>query len=205
MKLELKLWPDPILKKQCSDVDPTDPEILPIIDRMVAFMFAHQGRGLAAPQIGLDWNMFVVSLGDNQEPRVIVNPEMFVDEDTEIVATEEGCLSIPGIKAKLNCRFKAVNIVCSKPKSHDVIAVTLYGDEAITFQHEYDHLQGITIFDRMGPTQRMMAKKKYDKLVKKYSQLTTMMQNADRKVINPDLNQVLQNIKNNIKGENTNE
>lgn len=157
--LNLRFYPDPILKAKCHDIDPCNPDLPAVLDKMVALMFAHNGLGLAAPQVGLDWNVFVVNLGQ-QEPRALINPRIESFGENKI-KSEEGCLSIPGIVAKLEERYETITISACMPKSTDRITVNLYGQEAIVFQHEYDHLQGITFFDRMKQVQKMMSKKKY--------------------------------------------
>ena len=169
-KLVLHYYPDPILKTKCHDIDPSDPNLGTVLERMVAIMYAAGGVGLAAPQIGLDWNVFIVDVGQDEEPRALINPriESFGEN---ICYSEEGCVSMPGVKAKLNKRHEKITISAFMPGGDERVTVELNSRQAIIFQHEYEHLQGITIFDHMSQLTRSLAKKKYLKKKKEFAKL----------------------------------
>lgn len=165
----LRIYPDKILSEKCHDIDPNDPDLPAVLDKMIAIMMAQDGVGLAAPQVGLPWNVFIVHLGD-EEPRALVNPKI-ESYGEKTCLSKEGCLSLPGVAGKLDCRHEQITVSTCMPKSNDRMTIALEGAEAIIFQHEYDHLQGLTLFDKMKPVQKMMSKKKYLKSKKKYEKL----------------------------------
>jgi peptide deformylase len=192
--VELKYYPDPILKTKCHDIDPCDPDLPAVLDKMVAIMLANDGIGLAAPQVGLSWNVFLVKAQD-EEPRALVNPriERFGENKCK---SQEGCLSLPSVVAKLEERYENIVISTCMPKSHERIEVELHGAEAIVFQHEYDHLQGLTLFDRMPPVQKMMSRKKYLKNKEKGEKLHQEFIRLNGKQAREMLDKILEEAKN---------
>jgi len=139
---------DPILEKSTAAVKKFDADFLQLTEDMFASMYAAQGVGLAAPQIGLSLRVAVVDVtgGKNPEGRVVLaNPEVihFEGEKRE----EEGCLSIPGLHGKvpryldINIRYQTLE---GKTESHDA-----YSSWAALLQHECDHLDGIVYPMRM--------------------------------------------------------
>ena len=198
----LRLYPDKSLSQKCHDIDPKSEDLPAVLDKMVAIMMAYDGVGLASPQVGLDWNVFVVRLGE-EEPRALVNPriESFGEKKCK---SQEGCLSIPGIMANLDCRYEEVTISTCLPLSSERLTLTLTGAEAVIFQHEYEHLQGITLFDNMQQVQKMMRKKKYIKTKKKHEK--QVQQYTKLRIKNEQLKQIVESIegaKNDTKNSDT--
>jgi peptide deformylase len=188
--VELKYYPDPILKTKCHDVDPLDPDLPLVLDKMVAIMFAFGGKGLAAPQVGLPWNVFIVDLGPQEDPRAIINPTIDFYEGKKI-ESEEACLSMPGIKGRVE-RYEQIIVSCCTPKSNDRVTIHLLGEEARVFQHEYDHTQGTVFIDRMRPVAKMMAKKKY--LKHKDEILTLREQNKQLRLKAKDIQELIKKV-----------
>jgi peptide deformylase len=123
--LKILIGPNPILEKVCRP-DFRIPEWL--IAEMFRLMRQNKGLGLAAPQIGIDARLFIAHWGE-----IFVNPVVTqVGENT--VCTQEGCLSFPGI-------------ICEKSRYAyiEVNGRRYQGPEAVVVQHEFDHLNGITI------------------------------------------------------------
>jgi peptide deformylase len=116
------------------------------------------GIGLAAPQVGIQRQIFVWDMDD--EPMVILNPTI-AESDGEWVY-EEGCLSIPGLYVEMT-RPKTVLMKGIDMNGNEI---SLEADEleARLFQHELDHLNGVLMFDRMQPEQRKQAIAEYKKL-----------------------------------------
>jgi peptide deformylase len=116
------------------------------------------GIGLAAPQVGIQRQIFVWDMDD--EPMVILNPTI-VESDGEWVY-DEGCLSIPGLYVEMT-RPKTVLMKGIDMNGNEI---SLEADEleARLFQHELDHLNGVLMFDRMQPEQRKQAIAEYKKL-----------------------------------------
>jgi peptide deformylase len=123
---------------------------------MFQLMREHRGVGLAAPQVGENLRMFVMNhTGDPADDRVYVNPELSEAEGAD--EAEEGCLSLPGINAKI-IRDKSM-----KMRAQDLEGAwfeqTASGYLARIWQHEFDHLNGTLIIDRMGAVAKIASKK----------------------------------------------
>src|SRR3972149_7007553 len=97
--LEIIHWPDPRLKVAGKRVEVFDERLKALAERMMELMYQSNGVGLAAPQVGLALQLFVARVPEQMEqPRVYVNAELI--ERGGIIASEEGCLSVPGITVK---------------------------------------------------------------------------------------------------------
>lgn len=174
--LPLIYYPDPILKQKCLPVGCTDLNDSPAFDdellvdflsKMEKALFVYHGRGLAAPQVG--WALRVFMLLVDDEAVTFINPEI-VEEGAEKVLTKEQCLSIPTITAQLRrARLIRVKYQDKEGVEHEQ---ALRDDQAIAFQHELDHLNGLTLFQQMGSAQRMLKRKRYAKWQKKMQQMT---------------------------------
>ncbi|MEW5946502.1 MAG: peptide deformylase [bacterium] len=144
--MEIRKNGDPALRKQSKRVRAMNDDLAALGRDMVETMLDAGGVGLAANQVGRLKRIIAVLIDD--EPRVLVNPKIVKKSaDTEI--NDEGCLSIPGVSASVNrhvtVRVKAFD-VDMKPVSIDAEGLL-----ARAFQHELDHLNGITILDRAEP------------------------------------------------------
>jgi peptide deformylase len=135
---------DPVLKTPCKPVDVFDDSIRKLRDDMVETMYAAEGVGLAAPQVGLSLRLFVFDDGETG-PIFMANPDLSEAEDE--ITTEEGCLSIPGPFYPL---ARSARITCA---GQDVrgrqFAMSGEGLLARIFQHETDHLVGTLYIDRL--------------------------------------------------------
>lgn len=171
--LELKLWPDPVLRTKCVEKQiPTN-----LGDEMLKVMKAHSGLGLAAPQVGLDYRIFVMEdLHEKGPGMVFANPKI-VDHSREMDLGEEGCLSLLSCKVKIP-RFRWVDIEFGLPYGYpypvgdDRLEWHFEGILARCIQHEMDHLDGILIFDHI--TSNLAQKiwlEKYFKRKKKYDRI----------------------------------
>jgi peptide deformylase len=146
--LSLRVYPDPILKEVCTPFStPLPDNIAQIAEHMLDIMYDYEGIGLAAPQAGLNKRIIVYDLSEKgDDPHALINPEI-VDFDKNEEEGEEGCLSFPEIRAPVK-RWPQIKIK----------ALELNGDEiefecdelmAIMFQHEIDHLNGISFVERL--------------------------------------------------------
>lgn len=157
--LSIVLHPDPVLKTVATTVSEITDEVIAVAHRMLGLMVQAEGIGLAAPQVGLSWRMFVMRHPENPEGEaglVFVNPVIEV-VDATLEEDIEGCLSLPGI-----------DVLVRRPIGIRVIATDLNGDEftmewhdhfARVCQHETDHLDGILIIDRMNTMERLRNRK----------------------------------------------
>lgn len=160
--LEIVTYPNPVLTRRAEEVEKVDGKIRKLISDMVDTMYANEGIGLAAPQVGVSKRVFVVDVR-LYEPSSslisIVNPEV-VAEGEEVIH-EEGCLSVPecvdGIKRKTWIKVRGLN------ERGREIEVEGEGMLAIALQHEIDHLNGKVILDRMSRVKRDLYKKRLQK------------------------------------------
>lgn len=149
--LHLLYYPSDVLRARAEEVDLADPDLAGVIDRMVELMIAHKGVGLAAPQVGVPWRLFITRESET-EARAWINP-VIEPLDTELEVEEEGCLSLPDIRADIR-RPRAVSINAADADG-EAVQSTSDDFESRIWQHEYDHLDGILIIDRMSPMGRL--------------------------------------------------
>lgn len=163
--LEIRKYPDEILKRKASSVAEIDGEIQRLIDDMIETMYASNGIGLAAPQVGVSQRLIVVDTSPrqpNQSLIIMINPQI-ISKEGEILS-EEGCLSLPGFITKLK-RDERV-LVRGLDRKGKEIEIQAEGLLARAIQHEIDHLDGILLIDRISPLKRELFRKKYQKTKK---------------------------------------
>lgn len=160
MVLKIRTYGDKVLREKSSSIEKIDEEILKILDDMVETMAKAEGVGLAAPQVGINKNMFVLGVGDGKI-RKVINPK-FIELSEKMEENDEGCLSIPGIYKKV-CRPSLVKIEYTNEKGEKVVEEAT-GLLARAFQHEYDHLQGELFVDKLSPVAKRLVSGKLKKL-----------------------------------------
>lgn len=156
----VRLWPDPVLSRPADTV--TDLSAARELARdMLDTMYAAEGRGLAAPQIGVSLRVFVMDAAWKQAtptPRIFVNPVILWRSD-DMAVGPEGCLSIPGITTDI-ARATAIRL-----RWTDLDGAAHHADmtgfDAICSQHEIDHLDGRVTLDRLSPEARARAEAEY--------------------------------------------
>ena len=156
---------DPILEKPGAAVKNFDAELEELAEDMFASMYAAQGVGLAAPQIGKSIRFCVVDVtaGKNPEAKfVLANPEIIHAEGE--VREEEGCLSIPGFRGYvIRPQFVTVKAQNAKGEFFEIRGENML---ARAFCHEIDHLNGILFLQHLGMLKRDLIKRKIKKLRK---------------------------------------
>ncbi|MBV9885515.1 MAG: peptide deformylase [Acidobacteria bacterium] len=156
---------DPILEKPTAMVKKFDEELEQLAEDMFASMYAAQGVGLAAPQIGLGMRLAVVDVTSGKNPEakiVLVNPEVIHGEGEK--REEEGCLSIPGFRGYVvRPQFVTVRAQNAKGESFE-----MRGEELLAraFCHEIDHLNGILFIQHLSMLKRDLIKRKIKKMRK---------------------------------------
>lgn len=139
----IRIDEDPILRKQARRVKEVNEKIVTIVKDMIETMYDANGVGLAAPQVGLLKQIFVVDIYDETGVKVFINPEIIYKEGS--VNAEEGCLSIPGkvgmVVRPEKIKIKALNI------EGEVFEMEAEGFLARAICHEADHLKGILYTD----------------------------------------------------------
>lgn len=160
MAFAIRTFGDPVLKTEAAPVTDIDGKLVRLVDDMFETLAtSDNGVALAAPQIGVQKQIFVWDLGEGDRD-VLFNPEV-VESDGEWVY-EEGCLSIPGLYVEI-VRPKTVLVRGVDIDGNDV-QIEADEFEARLFQHELDHLHGVLMFDRMTPEQRKEALTEYRKM-----------------------------------------
>ncbi|PYC67046.1 peptide deformylase [Streptomyces tateyamensis] len=163
---------NPVLHRECKTVTEFDGELSALIDDMFVSMYAAEGVGLAANQIGVDAKVFVYDCPDDQNVRHIghvVNPvveELPVDRRT-LDDGNEGCLSVPGAYAELPRPDFAV--VTGQDKDGNPVRVEGTGFFARCLQHETDHLNGYLYIDRLSKRDRKDALRQMNEGTPRYA------------------------------------
>jgi len=160
--LEILKYPHPLLKKRSKKVDHINGEVKKLIQDITETLYAVNGVGLAACQVGVPQRVIVVDVSpiDPQKDLfAMINPEV-ISEEGEI-EYEEGCLSVPECLEKVK-RKEKICVRGISPEGKEM-EVTGEGTLAIALQHEIDHLNGILILDRISGLKREIYRKKLKK------------------------------------------
>ncbi|MEM1117210.1 MAG: peptide deformylase [Bacteroidota bacterium] len=180
MVLPIYAYGQPVLRERAADIESDSPELQALIDDMIETMHAASGIGLAAPQVGHSLRLFVADLSPYAEdlaedndgavpdyargPLVLINPELHLDEESDEVDVEEGCLSIPELREtvwrpdRLTVRFLDRHFV---PQEMDA-----EGQLARVIQHEHDHLDGVLYLDHLSPLRRRLLQRRLRAIAK---------------------------------------
>ena len=171
MILPIYAYGQPVLKKEAEPIEPDYPELAELIANMWETMYAAEGVGLAAPQIGLPIRLFVIDseqLEKKDKPdqekgikKVFINAEM-LDETGELWTYEEGCLSIPRVTGDVerppNIRLRYLD------ENFEEREESFEGINARVIQHEYDHIQGVLFTERLKPLKKRLIRRKLDNI-----------------------------------------
>ena len=145
-QLRIVKYPATALRVKAKPLAGVTAEVRQVAARMIELMQAEKGVGLAAPQVGLDWRLFVTQAPEDEGPRVYVNPELKTPPG-ERERAEEGCLSIPDVHIEIErpilARLTATDLD-GNPVEREATGYT-----ARIWQHEVDHLNGVLIIDKM--------------------------------------------------------
>ena len=146
--LPILRWPDPRLTQVCAPVAEGE-DVAPLIADLFDTMYAAPGRGLAAPQVGVLKRVFVMDVTWKEgarSPLACINPEIR-EASADLDSHQEACLSIPGIAAHV-ARPSRILLRWRDPDGA-VQEARFAGMWSVCAQHEYDHLDGRVIFDRV--------------------------------------------------------
>lgn len=151
-RLHILNFPHPVLRQKARPVERFDDDLRRLAERMFDLMHEAEGIGLAAPQVGVSRRLFVVDAHQGEPPMVYINPELS-EYAEEFEVNEEGCLSLPGIRGEIR-----------RPAAVTIHAQDLEGNRftrraadltARVWQHEFDHLNGVMIIDKMTMRDRL--------------------------------------------------
>lgn len=144
--------PEPILRQKTRRIRTIDDSVRKLIENMQETLHAEEGRaGLAAPQIGSHLRITVISVSDEEEDVILINPEIVKKKGERIVT--EGCLSIPGYCAELT-RAEQVTAKGLGPDGKEV-RIKAEGLLAQALEHEIDHLDGILYIDHLDSPDKL--------------------------------------------------
>jgi peptide deformylase len=181
MILPIVAYGDAVLKKEAEEIDQDYPELKQLISDMYETMYAAQGVGLAAPQIGKSIRLFIVDgspFADDEEEeeepdpkaagienfkKVFINP-VIEEEEGEEWGFHEGCLSIPKIREEVFRKEKVhISYYDEEFNFHEEV---YEGYAARIIQHEYDHVDGILFTDHLSPLKRRLLTKRLQNISK---------------------------------------
>ena len=134
---------DEILRKVSRPVGKIDSRVQILIDDMIQTMYASNGVGLAAPQVGVLRRVFVMDVQDGTGPCVLINPRLVSAEGLQ--TGQEGCLSVPGVWGDVE--RPAVVVIEATDRKGDAFTLKGEGLKAVCICHEYDHLDGVLFKD----------------------------------------------------------
>lgn len=166
LEYDLTLYPAPVLREVAAPLEEVDEEARALVQAMFATMYKSQGVGLAAPQVGLKKRILVANpTGEPEDELVLINARI-VERSGPESDFDEGCLSFPGIYAEVRrpevCRVEALDIE-GKP-----FEAEYDGFLSRIIQHEYDHLEGVLLVDRMSPADKHRHRRALQDLVDDY-------------------------------------
>ncbi len=158
-------YPERVLRERAREVPSVTDEVRAVARRMIELMYEAEGIGLAAPQVGVPWRLFVAHVPPSEgrspesdpptatvEPVIYINP-VLSDPKGELVTYEEGCLSLPDILGDV-LRPEHITITATDLDGKRFTR-TAAGLLARCWQHEFDHLEGVLIIDRMTQMSRL--------------------------------------------------
>lgn len=157
-ELAIVSYPHPVLRTIAQPVPEVTDEVVAVARRMIDLMHEARGVGLAAPQVGLPWRLFVANpTGEpGDEDLVYINPQLS-DPSPQTAPHEEGCLSLPDIRGQVT---RPIGITI-QATGIDGQPFALRSDElpARIWQHENDHLDGVLILDKMHRMDKLANRK----------------------------------------------
>lgn len=161
--LTIHEFPEAVLRRQAKPVATIDDALQRLIDDMIQTMYDAPGVGLAAPQIGISLQLFVVDVTSGRDAHALmtfINPEIIKAEGRS--QEDEGCLSLPGVYGPTP---RATHVVLrGLNRTGELVEVEGEGLLARALQHEVDHLRGVLFFNRMGPAARDLVMRKFKRV-----------------------------------------
>lgn len=162
-KCRITHYPAEVLARRAKPIEKIDDNIRRLVEKMTDIMLENKGIGLAAPQAGALLRLFIISLdGTRKNLKVYINPT--VTPTGELGSIDEGCLSVPGIFAKIR-RYKKCKVTATDLAGNEFTeeAEGLY---ARALQHEHDHIEGMTIVNHMGQAAKIAHRRQLKALQK---------------------------------------
>ena len=149
--LNLRTLPDPVLRQKARRVSKMDDSLQKLIDDMIDTMRDANGVGLAANQVGILQRIVVIEIPEEEQVRVLINPEITRREGERVV--EEGCLSIPGYRGELTRSLKVR--VRALDRDGKPMRFKAEGLLAQALEHETDHINGTLYIDHLESADKL--------------------------------------------------
>ena len=166
LQFDLTFYPHPVLRRVAEPFEAFDQDLQDIVQAMFRLMVKSQGVGLAGPQVGLPKRVLVLNAtGEEGDDLAMVNPRVLSREGDPTIF-EEGCLSFPGIYAEIERPDGCTVEFWTPTGERQERAFT--GFQSRVIQHEYDHLEGVLLSDRMSRADKLRHKKALGELVDDY-------------------------------------
>ncbi|MBD79801.1 MAG: peptide deformylase [Crocinitomicaceae bacterium] len=183
MVLPIYAYGHPVLRAECEEIEENDPNLKQLIDDMYETMYSANGIGLAAPQVGKNLRLFLVDAvayaedyKDSKDPedqkeyatlkdfkKAFINP-IIIEETGKDWAFEEGCLSIPDIRAEV--KRQDTVLIEYYNENWELVEEEYDGMAARIIQHEYDHIEGVLFTDKINPVRKRLLKRKLNNILK---------------------------------------
>ncbi len=152
MKYRILHYGEEELRENSQPIEEINDELRQLVDDMFETMYAANGVGLAAPQVGKNIRMVIIDIGD--DPLVLINPSILKKSGKE--TCDEGCLSLPGLTEKVE---RATTVVAEYTDIEgDTYEIEAEGLLARAIQHELDHLDGVLFVDRISKARKLQIK-----------------------------------------------
>jgi peptide deformylase len=164
---EVLKFPDPRLREIAKPVLEINDEIRELAKDMCDVMYDEPGIGLAAPQLGVSLRLIVVDTSWTEEdaernPLILINPE--ITEQAGSIIWKEGCLSVPDLESEVE-RSETLRLIAQDLEGEEVV-INAEDLQAVCFQHEADHLDGVLFIDRISRLKRNLYAKRRKKQLK---------------------------------------
>lgn len=163
--LTLRVFPDEVLRRKATHVSSFDKELRRLLEDMAETMYAHNGVGLAANQVGVLYRAVTIDVAqDDKDSNLLYMVNPVIKSRNGTMKATEGCLSFPKLEIEVK---RSQSIVVSYFDEEGVAReLTADGLLAICIQHEIDHLDGVLFIDRVGLVSRRLALREYERLLK---------------------------------------
>ncbi len=177
-KLQIALYPDPVLRLVCKPVEAFDDQLAALVERMKHLLREAHGVGLAAPQVGVPIRLFICCpTGEDDDLTVWVNSQLSDMQGAE--EGEEGCLSIPGVTVPKRRATQAC--IRGFDFAGNPISAEITGLTARVCQHESDHLDGVLVIDAMPELAELANRKTIKQLEADYAAAMRRRRPSSRK------------------------
>jgi hypothetical protein len=172
MVLPIYIYGQPVLREVAKEIDKDYEGLQELIQNMKDTMYASDGIGIAAPQVGVSARIIYIDVDVLKDDfpelagkqMVLLNPRLTVDEQSDTVTSDEGCLSLPGISESVTRHSKVhLHWWDENWNEHDE---DIEGYLARVVQHEYDHLEGHVFIDHISPIRKQLIRGKLTNMIK---------------------------------------